>query len=253
VRDHEGAFSRAHDGVLFLDEVAELPGSIQTTLLRVLEDGIITPLGDHQSRQVNVRILSATNKDLKKEVEAGRFRQDLYYRLVVAEIVLPPLRERQADIPLLVWHFYAQFCERHGKQPGGISPELMAMFEGLDWPGNVRELENTIERLVAMAQNGRAITAELLPEAFLSPSGAKPGAPFPRRPQDREAIVEEWIRDELMRNGSLRSTLEGLERKIIAAALEKNSGNITRASRDLGLPRQTLQSSLKRLGLLGQP
>ena len=246
VRDHVGALERAHGGTLFLDEVGELPLSLQASLLRVLQDGLITPLGAEHPRRVDVRILSATNKDLKREVEQGRFRQDLYYRLVVAEIALPPLRDRRADIPILVQHFYEVFCARHRKALGGVSGELMGELEGLDWPGNVRELENTLERLVVMAEPDRPISRQWLSPSPQPMSGIGPPGPGSRQESVASPTLDGWIQEQLKSSGGLRNAMEELERRIILTTLARCAQNISQAARELGLPRQTLQSCLKR-------
>lgn len=164
-----GRFELAHKGTLFLDEIAEVPPNIQVKLLRVLQEREFERLGGTKPIKVDVRLIAATNKDLRQMVEAGTFREDLYYRLHVIEIYLPPLRERKDDIPLLVEHFLSRYSEENGKNLKACTPEAMEILMKYHWPGNVRELENVIERAVVLADSDtELITPELLPPSILA-------------------------------------------------------------------------------------
>jgi two-component system response regulator AtoC len=167
VKDKPGRFDEADGGTLFLDEIGELPVSLQVKLLRVLQEGEITPLGGVGSKKIDVRVIAATSKELAKEVEGGRFREDLFYRINVMTINLPPLRERRGDIPLLVGYFIDMFNKKLDKDIEGLSSEAMPILMGYQWPGNIRELENVIERAVLLAK-GRWIAPEDLPPAITS-------------------------------------------------------------------------------------
>jgi transcriptional regulator with PAS, ATPase and Fis domain len=224
-----GMFQLANGGSIFLDEVGEMSPSLQVKLLRVLQDREIRPVGADRSVRVDVRVIAATNKDLATEVEKSRFREDLYYRLQVIPITMPPLRERRSDIPLLVQHF----LEKHnGKRPGAparISDEAMVYLWEYDWPGNVRELENLVERLVVLSEDGR-VTVENLPpniRSFISDKKIP-------RPQ----LTEEGI--------DLNAAVEEFEYRLIDEALRRTKGNKQAAARLLGLKRTTLVAKLRR-------
>ncbi|HKW89530.1 MAG TPA: sigma-54 dependent transcriptional regulator [Candidatus Acidoferrales bacterium] len=164
--NREGLFQAADGGTLFLDEIGNMSLTMQVKLYRVLQEGKVRPVGSTEEADVDVRVITATNKDLAKEIAEGRFREDLFYRLSVIPIHLPPLRERREDIPLLVRHFLEQFRSSTGKNIDGVEPKAMERLEAYDWPGNVRELENTIERAVAL-ETGKRISLEGLPERIL--------------------------------------------------------------------------------------
>ena len=161
--NRRGLFQAAHGGTLFMDEIGNMSVTMQVKLYRVLQEGKVRPIGSTEESDVDVRVIAATNKDLEKEIAEGRFREDLYYRLSVIPIHLPPLRERREDIPLLAREFLGRFAKSMGKKIDGIEPEAMRRMEVYDWPGNVRELENTIERAVALESQDR-ITVESLPD-----------------------------------------------------------------------------------------
>lgn len=154
-RNRQGRFEAAHGGTLFLDEVGELPLSIQPKLLRAIQEGVVTRVGSHREQKVEIRIIAATNRDLKAEVLAGRFREDLYYRLNVVPVILPPLRARRDDIPRLVHHFVAETCKRHQLPFDGMPKTILKRLVEYAWPGNVRELANVVERLLLLAEEGR--------------------------------------------------------------------------------------------------
>ena len=214
-----GHFEYADGGTIFLDEVGELPASVQAKLLRFLQERQFTRLGGVEPVRVDVRVIAATNRDLEREVREGRFREDLFYRLNVFPIELPPLRERREDIPLLVEHFLRQ----RNRPPDVISPEAMEALLAYDWPGNVRELENVIERALILAGEGR-ITPDLLP--FGRPkAGAKVELP------------DEGV------------NLEEVERELITQALEKAGWNKAKAAKLLGITRRRLYSRMEALGI----
>ena len=214
-----GYFAQASGGTLVLDEIAELPLAIQAKLLRALQSGEIQPLGS-KVEQVDVRVIACTHRDLRAEVAAGRFREDLYYRLAVIELRVPPLRERLVDIPVLADSFARRYAARFGLESVTLTPELIAALVARPWPGNVRELENCVARLVALSSDGRLELAALL----------EPGAPGP---------------------GNLRAQVEAFERGLIEQALRAAGGNHSEAARKLATSRVTLLDKLKKHGLPG--
>lgn len=216
-----GKFELADGGTLFLDEIGCMSAAMQAKLLRVLEDRIIERLGGEKGIPVDVRIISATNIDFKKEIEAGKFRHDLYYRLNVLPINLPPLRERKEDIPLFVQYFLDKFNKELNKKVKGFSSGTMQAMMNYDWPGNVRELQNLIERLVVLAEG------EIINENEL---------PFP------PAIMPQAA-------GQLKETLESHEKELILKTLMECSQNRSETARILGIPRSTLNSRVEALGL----
>ncbi len=225
--DRKGIFEVAAGGTVFLDEVGEMPAGVQVRLLRVLEENRIKVLGDPVERPVDVRVIAATNRDLGKLVEDGRFRQDLYYRLRVFPVTLPPLRERPEDLEPLVRLFVGRFARQLGKRVGPIEPSLPTALRGYAFPGNVRELQNEIERAVVRAVEQEPLGAEHLSEELLASRSGASGATA----------------------GSLALQLAQVERGIIAAALERHGGNRAAAARELGLTRQGLAKKAERLGL----
>jgi len=230
-----GMFQLANGGTIFLDEVGEMSPPLQVKLLRVLQDREIRPVGADRSVRVDVRVIAATNKDLAVEVEKGRFREDLYYRLQVIPITLPPLRERRSDIPLLASHFLEKHNAKRPGVPARISDEAMVYLWEYDWPGNVRELENLIERLVVLSEDGR-VGVENLPSNIRSFISDKK---IPR-PQ----LTEEGI--------DLNAAVEEFEYRLIDEALRRTKGNKQAAARLLGLKRTTLVAKLRRKsGLTG--
>jgi two-component system, NtrC family, response regulator AtoC len=227
-----GRFELADGGTLFLDEVGELPRDMQVKLLRVLQDRRFERVGGVRSLQVDIRLIAATNRDLAAEVRAGRFRDDLYYRLNVVPIALPALRERPDDIPLLVRHFISRFNERLDRAVEGVTPHAMAALLAWRWPGNIRELENLIERAVLLAE-GTTVTASDL-------SGLDGAAVA----EDTNADVEEMGLKDYVRAYTAR-----LERARIQRVLEAEGGNVTRAARRLEISRKSLQMKMKEYGL----
>jgi two-component system response regulator HupR/HoxA len=229
--DKKGLFELADRGTLFLDEVSETTPGFQVKLLRVLEEGEIRPVGDVRVRHVEVRVIAATNRDLAAEVAAGRFRADLYYRLNVFPIVLPPLRERRDDVPLLAAHFVARHAERLRRTVGGVTPEALALLAAYDFPGNVRELENEMERAVLLCDDGEAITPDLLSERIVLHAPAAGTS-----------------------NGTSAATLAGMvaefERTRIVEQLATCNGNKSEAARRFGLTYRGLLAKMQRLGLI---
>ena len=224
-----GMFQLANGGTIFLDEVGEMSPTLQVKLLRVLQDREVRPVGADRVLKVDVRVVAASNKELAAEVETGNFREDLFYRLQVIPIVMPPLRERRSDIPLLVRHFLEKHNRKRPGRPAEIAEEAMAHLWEYDWPGNVRELENLLERLVILSEDGR-IAVEHLP------------------PSVRSFISEKKIpRPTLGEDGlDLNSAVEEFENRLIEEALRRTKGNKQAAARLLGLKRTTLVAKLRR-------
>jgi two-component system response regulator AtoC len=225
-----GFFAEANGGTLVLDEVGELPLAVQAKLLRALQDGEIQPVGSGHVEKVDVRIVACTNRDLSAEVRAGRFREDLYYRLAVVELVVPPLRERREDIAALAHEFALRYAERFGSEEVRLSPALVERLVAADWPGNVRQLENVVARLVALSGGG-----EIGPDA-LGEAAAR--APEPERAEERDGSREG--------GRTLREQLEQLERTVIARTMTAVRGNQSEAARRLGISRNTLTERLRR-------
>ncbi len=233
IRDKEGLFNVAQGGSFFLDEVAETSLAIQVKLLRVLQEREIIPVGGQKPLKVDTRVIAATNADLEREVERQAFRPDLYYRLNVIPIVLPPLRDRREDIPLLVKHFLAHYCEVSARPVMSVDGAAMDVLMSYDWPGTVRELENVIERAVILEENGK-LTPDALPERVLA------------RPKER-GPAPETIRmpDEI----ELAGTLEDVEREYMTKVLEVTNWQKKRASQILGINSSTLYRKIQRFGL----
>lgn len=225
VKDKPGRFEEADGGTIFLDEIGELPLPLQVKLLRVLQEEEITPLGSTGSRKINVRVITATSKDLYWEVEEGRFREDLFYRINVMKIHLPPLRERRGDIPLLIGYFIDLFNKKLSKNIEGLSSEAMPILMGYSWPGNIRELENVMERAVLLAK-GRWITPSDLPSAVTSDQRL----PLSAAPEDTLSIKKASRR---------------LERDLIRKALELTGGNRSKAAKILEVSRPMLISKIR--------
>lgn len=226
-RDKEGLFEAADGGTLFLDEIGNLPFQLQSKLLRVLQENEVRRLGETRVRKVDLRLISATNSDLESEVDAGRFRKDLFFRISVLRIEIKPLRMRPEDIEVLVEHFLREFSGLLDKQSTGISQEAMDLLKSYHWPGNVRELENEIHRLVALCHDGKMISASQI---------------SPR-------IVEYYQSIGQTRAGSLRARIEDYERKVIREALERYRWNKSQVARHLGITRQGLHKKIQKLGI----
>ena len=227
--EKKGLFEIADGGTLFLDEVTEMPLSLQSKLLRVLQEGEIRPIGATQERRVNVRIVAATNRNLEKEVAEGRFREDLYYRLKVFPLRVPPLRERREDIPTLAQYFLTRYTTEQGKSTGGFSQQTMELLQGYDWPGNVRELQNEVQRLVIQVDQGGFVTPDLL------------------SPRVRQ--VEGMIERVKPAKGTLKEMMDQLERWLLIEALREHLNNKTKAAQALGITREGLHKKLRSFGL----
>jgi DNA-binding NtrC family response regulator len=217
-----GRFEQADGGTLFIDEIGDFELGLQAKLLRVLETLTLTPVGGHEDRKVNVRVIAATSRDIRKMLEEGTFREDLYYRLNVVTINLPPLRQRTDDIPILVEHFLKEISQQKHTAPRRISPEVMRRFEAYRWPGNVRELRNTLERMMVLAE-GEVLTEKDLPEEMMGSSGG----PGPQKEMPSNLTMDE------------------LEKLAISKALEQCGGNRTHAAERLGISVRTLQRKLR--------
>jgi two-component system, NtrC family, response regulator HydG len=231
VARREGRFQLAHRGTIFLDEVGEMSPALQTKLLRVLQEKEFEPLGSTRTVKVDIRVIAATNRDLEKEIREGRFREDLYYRLNVVPLVLPPLRERREDIPLLADHFLALFRQKNRKPITAISGKALDLLVRYDWPGNVRELENVVERAVILARDEVLVPADLPPQIRMLSGG-----------EGRDAFAV-----------PPGMSLDDMERALIIKTLDETGGNRTRAAEILGINRRTLQNKLKQYGLAVPP
>ena len=224
-RDKKGLFEAANRSTLFLDEVGELPPTLQVKLLRVLQESEIRPVGSAEVRKIDVRVIAATARDLDAEICAGRFREDLFYRLNVMPIHLPPLRERSGDIPLLSRFFIQRFNSKFGKQISAIAPAAMAVLLAHPWPGNVRELENIIERAVLLAED-TVIDVDIL-------------SPNLGMPRSASGMGED------LSGYSLKVARQAIEKRLIARALQKTDGNRTRAAQLLEISHPSLLSKIK--------
>jgi transcriptional regulator with PAS, ATPase and Fis domain len=235
-RDNPGLIRAAKDGTLFLDEIGELSLELQPKLLRFIESGEINPLGEASPFSVNVRIVAATNANLKKLVEDGRFREDLYYRLSVVPIELPPLRERREEIAPLAQHFALKWSHEMGKGCIRVAEDLLAHLAVYSWPGNIRQLSNEINRMVAMAEPDARLTLDHLPRALRMETEQ-----LKRREHGLEVAVA--LED------SLDNALSVVEREMIKVALRQNNGRVEAAAKALGISRKGLYLKRQRLGL----
>ena len=233
-----GFFSQANGGTLILDEVGELPLAIQAKLLRALQEGEIQPVGSGRIERVDVRVVASTNRDLAADVKAGTFREDLYYRIAVVELVVPPLRDRKDDIPALADEFARRYGERFGLGNVSLEPALVDALVHTDWPGNVRQLENTIARLAALSSGGVIGLADF--QAAESSSSSMP-----------TATADDHAEPPLdARNGpSLKEQVEAFERGLVGRALDATGGNQSEAARRLGVSRVTLIDKMKKYSL----
>jgi two-component system response regulator PilR (NtrC family) len=242
VADHLGLFKQADQGTIFLDEVGELPLHLQVKLLRVLQEKVFTPVGGNKQVKVDVRVISATNRDLHKEMEDGRFRRDLFYRLNVVQIVMPPLRNRKEDIPTLAHYFMRKFANSHGKQVEEISSGALMHLMGYGYPGNVRELENIIEHAVAVA-NKNIMTEEDLPAHIK-------GVPINEEAEVFERTAPGGADLFFTKGLSLDAELETHEKCILLGALKRTNGVQKRAAEILGINYRSLRHRLEKYGLL---
>jgi two-component system response regulator AtoC/two-component system nitrogen regulation response regulator NtrX len=234
VKQRKGKFEMAHDGTIFLDEIGDMSVNTQAKVLRVLQEEKFERLGGSQTQEVDVRIISATHKNLMEEMERGSFRQDLYYRLKVIDIVIPPLRERKEDIPVLVEHYLKEFSGRHNKKIEGVEPDALRQMIEFHWPGNVRQLVNMLERAVVLA-SGSVLQKEDLPEDLNLRSKFSEGfldeimhLPFK---QAKDKITARFMKEYLARK------------------LHENDGNVSHTAAELGIHRQSLQTMIRRLGI----
>src|SRR5450432_4077674 len=233
-----GRFELAHAGTLFLDEIGEIPIEMQVKLLRVLQESEFERVGGLKTIKVDVRLVTATNRDLLEEIAAGTFREDLFYRLNVVPIQIPPLRERREDIPLLAEHFIAKFNERLKKQIVAISPEAVERLVVYNWPGNIRELENVMERTILFC-DGPEIRVSDLPPEIVGVAVPASAATTEEGPRPAAGSLKEAVRAET----------ERVERELIQRALDATGGNVTQAARKLKISRKSLQTKMKELGL----
>ena len=259
---HLGKFMEANGGTLFLDEIGELPLDMQVKLLRVLQEGEVDPVGAKRAVKVDVRIVSATNRDPAQQVKEGAFREDLFYRLNVFPIEAPSLRERREDIPALIEHFVARFNVEEGRRIAGCAPETIALLSAFDWPGNVRQLENSVYRAIVLADAPflqphdfpaiSGVSACLLPmehgegdREAVEGSTTNPAEPYANLPPLPDTPIR--ILDD---RGHLR-TLEDIERDLIQHAIEVYAGHMSEIARRLGIGRSTLYRKVREQGLEG--
>jgi two-component system response regulator HydG len=227
VSRRKGRFELSHRGTIFLDEIAEMSLATQTKLLRVLQERSFEPLGSSRTIRVDIRVITATNRELAAQVREGRFREDLFYRLNVVPLTVPPLRERKEDIPLLANHFLALFREKNSKPIKAISGKALDLLLRYEWPGNIRELENCIERAVIMARGEVVVPADLPPQIQM----------LSREEGPMEFVIPSGI------------SLGEMERAVIVKTLAETGGNRTRTAEILGINRRTLQNKLKQYAL----
>jgi DNA-binding NtrC family response regulator len=237
-----GKFELADKGTIFLDEIGDMPGSLQAKLLRVLQEREFERLGGTRTIKVDVRVIAATNQDLRAALEQGTFREDLYYRLNVVPISIPPLREHKEDIPYLVDHFIKRFARSSGKQIEDITPAALKMLLDFHWPGNIRELENILERAVVMAAGAKIDVADIRLD-IAAPGGSQAGATPSAAAAEGSAVL-------FLPQGM---TLEQYEDKLIREALQRAGGNKSQAARLLGLSRNALRYRLSKIGVPDEP
>ncbi len=230
VQDRAGTFEQADGGTLFLDEIGDMAPAAQAKVLRALEEGKVTRVGGQRPKEVDVRVIAATNKELEGEIAEGRFREDLFYRLNVVPIHVPPLRERREDIPLLVRHFAEQMAAREGIPPRTFSDEALGRLEGMEWPGNVRELRNTVERLLILAP-GEGIGAA---DVELLGGGGDRAAGFA---------------PELMRTATFNEFRDHAERTFLLERLREHDWNVSETARAVDMPRSNLYKKIEKYGL----
>jgi nitrogen regulation protein NR(I) len=244
-----GRFELASAGTLFLDEIGSIPVEMQVKLLRALQESEFERVGGVRTIRVDVRLIAATNSDLKKEIAQGSFREDLYYRLNVVPIRLPSLRERASDIPLLVMHFIRKFNTRLKKDVDGVEAPTLSRLVSYSWPGNIRELENVIERAVLFC-DGRELRLSDLPaevrDAAVGSAGSAVSTPLPPPSGESSAASSDGLKEQV------KAAMSRLERELIVRALEQTSGNVTHAARLLKISRKGLQLKMKELGLREQ-
>jgi transcriptional regulator with GAF, ATPase, and Fis domain len=243
VSDSPGVIRSAAGGTLFIDEIGDLPLDVQPKLLRFLQEGEIQPLGEQHPIHIEVRIIAATNTDLEEMVARGQFREDLYYRLNVIRLRVPPLRERRSEIPTIVNYYINHYSARFGRHHIQINPQALDLLMVAEWPGNVRQLCNEIQRIVARAEDGALVTPE-----DLSPELRRMGIPA-AAPSGVSVLTSGKVgRTEIvsLENVTLAEALEQVERRMITDTLRKQHGNISRTARELGLTRRGLYLKMER-------
>jgi DNA-binding NtrC family response regulator len=262
---HIGKFQEADNGTLFLDEVAELPLDMQVKLLRAIQEGEIDPVGSRKPVKVNIRLISATNRNMIEMVKAGQFREDLYYRLNVYPVMVPPLRERKDDIPALVEHFITRFAAEEGRKVRGIEANALRMLQAYAWPGNVRQLENTVFRAIVLCE-GDTLEVQDFPQIAALVEGFEvkiPAAPELPRPQPQPAVMVGGVARSagaavsdgmalgvpVVTDGGHIRKLEDVEADMIRLALHRYRGQMSEVARKLGIGRSTLYRKMKDLGL----
>lgn len=255
VRDRTGRFEAAHGGTIFLDEVNSTSSTLQVKLLRVLQEREFERVGDTRTIQVDVRVIAASNCDLNLEVTEGRFREDLYWRLNVLPIALPPLRRREGDVELLVRHFLDVYGRANGKEIKKIHPEALAALTGYPWPGNVRELQNYIERAIVLAQ-GDVLDPSLLPTAVVGDAQAAQVAVF--RPTDDQSLIREFVYNRLTKaeddaTDLFRQIVDPVEKELLTQVMHECNHTQTKAATRLGINRNTLYKKLVDYGLAKSP
>jgi DNA-binding NtrC family response regulator len=244
VANKRGLLDAAHGGTLFLDEIGEVSPTVQVKLLRALETGRVTPVGATSDHAVDARVVAATHRDLPAEVKAGRFREDLYYRLCAARVVVPPLRDRPREIALLARRFLDEACRRQGRPPLALSPEVLRAFASHDWPGNVRELRNLVEVAATTAADEVLELADLpSPIGRCAGDGAEPAAGAAAGARSEVPRSFRPVADEVA----------DLERRRMIEALSATGGNQTRAAQLIGMPARTFVSKLKPYGIVSRP
>ncbi|MEO8796895.1 MAG: sigma-54 dependent transcriptional regulator, partial [Polyangiaceae bacterium] len=244
VSSKPGRFELANGGTLFLDEIGEIPVEMQVKLLRALQESEFERVGGIKTIRVDVRLVTATNRDLKKLIANGNFREDLFYRLNVVPIRLPALRERASDIPLLVEHFLTKFNERLKKNVKGTDPEAMDSLQAYGWPGNIRELENVIERAVLFCDTDKVKVEDLPVEVKGGSISGTLSSPPPTEAEMQAALSGEGGLKE-----HVKVAMSRLERELVGRALKQTGGNVTHAARLLKISRKGLQLKMKELGL----
>jgi DNA-binding NtrC family response regulator len=250
VTNRTGRFEAAHTGTIFLDEISSTSEKLQVKLLRVLQEGEFERVGDTHTLSVDTRVVAATNRDLEVEIQAGRFREDLYYRLNVIQIDLPPLRDRRGDIADLVEHFVATYCEENDRDTLRVSRDAMDFLEQYDWPGNVRELQNYVERAVVLCE-GTEIKADDLPPRV---RGLAPPRSIRMRSSDTETLASELVQHAVSGAGAdednlYQKVVGRVERELIEQVLADSAGIQIRAAARLGINRNTLHKKVKEFGL----
>jgi hydrogenase-4 transcriptional activator len=246
VSDSPGIIRSAEGGTLFLDEIGDLPLEIQPKLLRFLQDGEIQPLGEKRPMHVDVRVIAATNSPLEERVEQGNFREDLYYRLNVIRLNVPPLRERRSEIPPIVNYYINHYSAKFGRRNVTITPKALDLLAVSEWAGNVRQLCNEVQRLVARAEDGEVITPE-----HLSPELRRTALPIPVKYSGNVRPITSFanILDAPASSGTLEEAVAELEKRMIAESMQRHGGNISRVARELGLTRRGLYLKLDRYGM----